>query len=92
MTQGHKLDHSISQRLLKHFFGNVLLEHVGLIRILPLAIAKQNIKTWATSFAFVGCSGTAGYMVAHKIIGTAQSQIPLSLFYLTFGLDLGLGT
>ena len=26
MTQGYQLDHSISQRLLKHFFGNVILK------------------------------------------------------------------
>ena len=40
MTQGYQLDHSnsISQRLLKHFFDNVLLEHVGLICVLPLAV------------------------------------------------------
>ena len=31
-------DHSLSQRLLKHFFDNVLLEHVGLIHVLPLAV------------------------------------------------------
>ena len=37
MTQGYQLDHSISQRLLKHFFDNVFVEHVGFIRILPLA-------------------------------------------------------
>ena len=30
MTQGYQLDHSLSKRLLKHFFDNVLLEHVGL--------------------------------------------------------------
>ena len=29
---------TITQRLLKHFFDNVLLEHVGLICVLPLAI------------------------------------------------------
>ena len=38
MTQGYQLDHSLSQRLLKHFFNNVLLEHVGLFRVLPLAV------------------------------------------------------
>ena len=38
MTQGYQLDHSLSQRLLKYFFDNVLLEHVGLIRVLPLAV------------------------------------------------------
>ena len=38
MTQGYQLDHSQSQRLLKHFFNNVLLEHVGLICVLPLAV------------------------------------------------------
>ena len=38
MTQGYHMDHSKSQRLLIHFFGNVLLEHVGLICFLPLAV------------------------------------------------------
>ena len=38
MTQGYQLDHSLSQRLLKHFFDNVLLEHIGLVHVLPLAI------------------------------------------------------
>ena len=38
MTQGYQLDHSLLQRLLKHFFDNVLLEHVGLILVLPLAV------------------------------------------------------
>ena len=38
MTQGYQLDHSLSQRLLKHFFDNVLLEYVGLIHVLPLAV------------------------------------------------------
>ena len=38
MTQGYQLDHSLSQRLLKHFIDNVLLEHVGLIHVLPLAV------------------------------------------------------
>ena len=37
MTQGYQLDHSLSQRLLTNFFDNVLLEHIGLIRVLPLA-------------------------------------------------------
>ena len=37
-TQGYQLDHSLSFRLLKHFFDDVLLEHVGLIRVLPLAV------------------------------------------------------
>ena len=32
MTQGYQ------QRLLKHFYDNVLLKHVGLIRVLPLAV------------------------------------------------------
>ena len=30
-------------------------------------------------------------MVLHKILETAQSPIPLSLFYLTLDLGLGLG-
>ena len=38
MTQGYQLNHSLSQRLLKHFFDNVLLDHVGLILVLPLAV------------------------------------------------------
>ena len=38
MTQGYQLDHSLSQRLLKHFFDNVLLEHVVLICVLPHAV------------------------------------------------------
>ena len=34
MTSGfYQQDHSLSQRLLKHFFDNVLLEHVGLIHV-----------------------------------------------------------
>ena len=32
------MDHSLSQRLLKHFFDNVLLEHVGLIHVLTFAV------------------------------------------------------
>ena len=36
--QGYQLDHSLSRRLLKHFFDNVLLEHGGLICVLPLAV------------------------------------------------------
>ena len=38
MTEGYHLGHSISQRLLKYFFDNVLFEHVGLIHVLPLAV------------------------------------------------------
>ena len=38
MINGYQLDHSLSQRLLKHFFDNVLCEHVGLICVLPLAV------------------------------------------------------
>ena len=38
MTQDNQLDLSLSQRLLKHFFDNVLHEHVGLIWVLPLAV------------------------------------------------------
>ena len=38
MTQGYELDHSLSQGLLKHFFDNVLLEHVGLVCVLTLAV------------------------------------------------------
>ena len=38
MTQGYQVEHSLSQRLLKHLFDNVLLEHVGLICVLPLAV------------------------------------------------------
>ena len=38
MTQCYQLDHSLSQRLLKNFFDNVLIEHVGLIRVLPHAV------------------------------------------------------
>ena len=38
MTQGYQLDHSLSQRLLKHVCDNVLLEHVGLIHVLPLDV------------------------------------------------------
>ena len=38
MTQGYQLDHLLSLRLLKHFFDNILLEHVGLPYVLPLAI------------------------------------------------------
>ena len=36
--QGYQLDHSLSQRLLKHLFDNVLLEHVGLVCVLPPAV------------------------------------------------------
>ena len=35
---GYKLDHSLSLRLLKPFFDNVLLEHVSLPHVLPLAV------------------------------------------------------
>ena len=38
MTQGYQLDHSLSQRLVKHIFDNVLLKHVGLIYALSLAV------------------------------------------------------
>ena len=38
MTQGYHLDLSLSQRVLKHFFDDALLEHVGLISVLPLAV------------------------------------------------------
>ena len=38
MTQVYQLDHLLSLRLLKHFFDNVLLEHVGLFCVLPLAV------------------------------------------------------
>ena len=38
MTQGYQLDHSLSQRLLKHLFDNVLFENVGLIHVLPYAV------------------------------------------------------
>ena len=34
MTQGNQLDH----KDLKHFFENVLLEHVGLNHVLPFAV------------------------------------------------------
>ena len=40
MTQGYQLDHSLSQRILKHLFDNVPLEHVGLINVLPLAVQQ----------------------------------------------------
>ena len=36
--QGYQLDHSLSQRRLKHFFDNVLLGHFRLIHVLPLAV------------------------------------------------------
>ena len=39
MTQGYQLDHSISLRLLKHFFDNDLLEYCGLPLVLPLPLA-----------------------------------------------------
>ena len=38
MDCGYQLDHSLSQRLLKHLLDNVLLEHVRLICVLPLAV------------------------------------------------------
>ena len=38
MTQGYQLDHSLSQTLFKLFFDNDLLEHVGLICVLPLPV------------------------------------------------------
>ena len=41
-TQGYQLDHSLSQRLLKHFFYNVLLENVGLTHVLQLTAHR----TW----------------------------------------------
>ena len=43
MTQGYQLDHSLSQRLLKHLFDNFLLEHVnvGLICVLSWTRAFQ---------------------------------------------------
>ena len=44
MTQGYQRDHSLSQRVLKHFFENVLLEHVGLICVLPLAVHLDQLE------------------------------------------------
>ena len=38
MTQDNQLDHSLSLRLLKPFFDNVLPEHGGLPRVLPLVV------------------------------------------------------
>ena len=38
MTQGYQLDPTLSQILLKYFFDNILLEHIGLICVLPLAV------------------------------------------------------
>ena len=38
LTQGYQLDPSLSLRLLKPFFDNVLLEHGGLSHVLPLAV------------------------------------------------------
>ena len=52
MTQGYQLDHSLSQRLSKHYFDNVVFEHVGLIRVLPLAVHMD----------FVHLSDTQGYL------------------------------
>ena len=38
MTQNYHLDHLLSLRLLKSFFDNVLLEHVGLPHVLPFVV------------------------------------------------------
>ena len=50
MTQGYQLDHSLSQRLFKHFFDNVLLEHVNTYRrVFSLAVHLFffNLPLWA---------------------------------------------
>ena len=86
MTQGYQLNHSISQRPLKHFFRNVLLEHVGLSCVLP-----PWVLVLETSFMLKSC-GWLYNMVAHKILKTALSQNSSFPFLLTLGLDLGLGT
>ena len=83
MNQGYQLDHSLSQRLFKDFFDNVLLEHVGLIRVLPLAV---HLFFTLSCLRGPSCLKVVEW-VAHKIIETALS--PNSSFPL--GLDLGLG-
>ena len=59
MTQDYQMDHSLSLRLLKPFFDNVLLEHGELPHVLPLAVHLV-LKV-------------GGGVVAHKILETAQS-------------------
>ena len=44
MTQGYQPDHSVSQRLLKHFFENVFLDHVGLIHVLPVFFCAEQVE------------------------------------------------
>ena len=38
LTQSYQMYHSLSLRLLKHFFDDVLLEHGELAHVLPLAV------------------------------------------------------
>ena len=38
LPQGYQVDHSLPQRLYQRNDLNVLLEHVGLIRVFPLAV------------------------------------------------------
>ena len=81
MTQGYQLDHSLSQGLLKHktFFDNVLLEHVRLTGVLPLAV-----------HLFLCVVQVEGVILSHTISETAQS--PNSSFPFLFDFGLGLGT
>ena len=41
MIQDYQLDHSLSLRLYKSVFDNVLLEHVALLHVLPLAVRAR---------------------------------------------------
>ena len=80
LAQGYQLDHSLSQGLLKHkTFDNVLLEHVRLTGVLPLAV-----------HLFLCVVQVEGVILSHTISETAQS--PNSSFPFLFDFGLGLGT
>ena len=59
MTQGYQVDHSLPQRLYQRNVLNVLLEHVGLIRVFPLAV-HLFFKCWA---------GIGGHTESHLLLG-----------------------
>ena len=98
MTQGYQLDHSLSKRLSKHFFDNVLPEHVGLIMFsLLLSTCAEQVERvilshfYSLSFLVRGllhalklCVGGVGGVVAHRILVIANFNFPFSDLTLTW--------
>ena len=77
MTQGYHLDHSLSQRLLKHFFDNILLEHVGHFRDSPESIFLFpfffDYGLWLGSWTracnfFLGCKFVCGLSLYLELV------------------------